>query len=303
VSKKSKQAHEVARIEQSSGPQAEQARQIEISHLHDNPYQPRNEMSSERLAELAGVIRSKGFQGVLVARPDPDQPGYYQLTAGHRRRDAAGLAGLDSLPVLVHQIGDGEMVELAITENIQREDLSPLEEGHTYLLMIGELGYTHEQIAQSVGKSRGYVENRIRAARAPQDVQELVRDKPDSLRAIATLVKIKDNALRGEVIWQLRNGKLTVDEIAGYLEEQGGQQHRVAESLHKQGRPAKASDPLVEERVMQRVGSGKLAVALRSLLGYRATLAHGRELSERERASLFQLASLMDELQGSLDSK
>ena len=193
------------------------ATMIRLDRLLDNPYQPRAEIRNDSIEELASVIRSQGFQGVLVARPAPNESGYYQLTAGHRRREAARRAGLHILPVVVRDLTDEELVTLAITENIQREDLTPLEEGRIYLLMSDEMGFTHEQIAREVGRKRGYIENRIRVARAPQDVQELIQAKPDSIRAVATLIKVKDPQERAEIIRLLLAGRLTVEDLPGWI--------------------------------------------------------------------------------------
>jgi ParB family chromosome partitioning protein len=191
--------------------------QVAIDHLLDNPYQQRGQMNSARLTELAAVIKEHGFQGVLVARPHPSRRGFYQLAFGHRRRDAARLAGVAVLPVQVRDLSEEEMVELVITENIQRDDLTLLEEGRTFQLMNEMLGYTQEQIARAVGKTRGYVENRLRVARAPGDVQALVAAKPDSLRAVSALIQVTDPDLRAGAIAELQAGRLTADDLPGYL--------------------------------------------------------------------------------------
>jgi ParB family chromosome partitioning protein len=196
----------------------QQAISVPIDRLLNNPYQPRMDANDDALNELAQVIGSQGFQGVLVARPDPVNAGFYQLTAGHRRREAAKRAGLSTLPVVVRDFTNEEMATIAITENIQREDLTPLEEGKIFLLMAEEMGYTHEQVAREIGRKRGYVENRIRVARAPLDVQALVTVKPDSIRAVANLIKVKDEADRMEMIDGLLSGKLTVEDLPGYIE-------------------------------------------------------------------------------------
>src|SRR4051794_8006445 len=132
------------------------AREIALDLLDDNPFQPRERVDPDQLAQLTEVIGAQGFQGVLVARLHPTQPGRYQLGFGHRRRNAARDAGLRTVPVQVRDLADRDMVEIAITENIQREDLTPLAEGRTYLLMKQQLGYTQEQIAAAIGKTRGY---------------------------------------------------------------------------------------------------------------------------------------------------
>ncbi len=269
----------------------QQAVSVKLDRLGDNPYQPRQVMDDSSLEELAQVIRSQGFQGVLVARPHPAEPGLYQLTAGHRRREAARRAGLTTLPIVVRDLTDEEMTVLAITENIQREDLNPLEEGRIYLLMSQELGYKHEQIAREIGKNRGYIENRIRVARAPQDVQNLVLAKPDSLRAVATLIKIKDPAQRAELIAQLLRGSLTVDDLPGYIEAQ----FRPVSDLG-QAAPPLQPDPESDARSQARIGNGKLSAALRNLSTYRDSLEGRDAISMSEYKNLLQLQTLIEEL-------
>lgn len=284
---------------QAASSELEQARLIKIERLRDNPYQPRGSMDETRTQELASVIKAQGFQGVLVARRAPSTDGYYELAFGHRRRDAAKLANLSVLPVVVRELSDRQMVAVAITENIQREDLTPLEEGRTYLLMAGEMGYTHEQIASEVGKARGYIENRIRIARAPHDVQRLVEQRPDTIRAVATLVKVKDEALRGAAITEILAGSLTTDDLPGYLATWGsGISEEAAspgEKKRRQGRRS-SSETSSDERTLSRVGGAKLETALRSLLAYRETLRKKGLMTSSEAGSLAQIAALVDEL-------
>jgi ParB family chromosome partitioning protein len=346
-----------------------QAIPVSIEKLLNNPYQPRNPSRDDNLDELAGVIKSQGFQGVLVARPDGANKGFYQLTAGHRRREAAKRAGLTTLPIVVRELSDEEMVTLAITENIQREDLTPLEEGKIYLLMSEEMGYTHEQVAREIGKKRGYVENRIRVARAPRDVQALIMVKPDSLRAVANLIKVKDEVDRAEIIQGMLAGTLTVEDLPGYIAAKAAmrQSDKVIESAARalgksredfeaearaagvtrtteqpeaaplesveqtgaeqegQATPqatfllngqeieketlaphipdyrskqvtSVTNDQEVEERGRIRIGSAKLAAALRYLTTYKEQ-SEGRErISEQERATLTQIRTLVEEV-------
>lgn len=196
----------------------QRATMVEVDHLSDNPFQPRLDMDEQALDELAQVMKLQGFQGVLVARPTPLQDGNYQLTAGHRRREAARRAGLRVLPVVIQDLSDEEMVVRAITENIQREDLSPLEEGKIYLLMSEEMDYTYAQIAKEVGKTVSYVRNRLGVARGPEDVQILVQKKPDTLRAVIYLSKVEDPTARTNIIEQILGGSLTTDDLPAYIE-------------------------------------------------------------------------------------
>ena len=192
---------------------------IAIDLLHDNPYQSRSSMDEESLSQLAETIASQGFQGVLVARPHPHITGAYQLTAGHRRRDAARLANLTTLPITVHPLSDDEMAALAATENLQREDLTPLDEGRLFQRMIDELGLHMADVVRAIKKDRSYVRNRLRLARAPQDIQDFVTSKPDSLRAVIHLLDIEDPAERTHVFELLRQRILLTDDLPAYIEE------------------------------------------------------------------------------------
>jgi ParB/RepB/Spo0J family partition protein len=312
----------------------QQAISVPVERLLNNPFQPRLDANEEALDELAQVIGSQGFQGVLVARGDPATPGYYQITAGHRRREAAKRAGLKNLPVVVREFSNEEMATIAITENIQREDLTPLEEGKIYLLMAEEMGYTHEQIAREIGRKRGYVENRIRVARAPLDVQALVVAKPDSLRAVANLIKVKDEGDRAEMIRGMLQGSLTVEDLPGYIEAKSAvreaetalaEQAPVANGTKGKKRDEGETQPLpttseatqtsfstdppaeekghaaalsmgADERARIRIGSAKLAAVYRYLTAYRQQTEAREGISRQERATLGNIKQLVDGL-------
>lgn len=314
----------------------QQAIMVRVDRLLNNPYQPRQEIRDDSVDELASVIRAQGFQGVLVARPAPDKNGYFQLTAGHRRREAAKKAGMALLPVVVRDLSEEEMVTLAITENIQREDLTPLEEGKIYLLMSDEMGYTHEQIAREVGRKRGYIENRIRVARAPKDVQDLIQAKPDSIRAVATLIKVKDTTERAEIIRLMLTGTLTVEDLAGYIAakshdksanhdpqsviepvlaapdthlnnaEAGPEYHpitgRKTEGQDRGNAEALAASHVTkaghEDRHASRIGNAKLAAVLRYLNTYRDAASGRQSVSEQEQASLAAIKAVVNDLYG-----
>jgi ParB family chromosome partitioning protein len=196
-----------------------QPEQIDIDLLHDNPYQPRQTLDETNLQQLADTIASQGFQGVLVARPHPQIDGAYQITAGHRRRAAAKRAGMHALPVIVHSWSDQEMATLAATENIQREDLSPLEEGRLFQLMIDEMNLTQVEVANAIKKDRGYVRNRLRLASAPPDIQAFITAKPNSMRAVIYLLDIEDPAERAPIIDRLLQRTLTTEDLPGYVDE------------------------------------------------------------------------------------
>lgn len=299
---------------------ADQAILVGIERLHDNPYQPRLKADDSNLKELAQVIKSQGFQGVLVARPHPDMSEQYQITAGHRRREASKQAGLSMLPVVVKELSDEEMAGLAITENIQREDLTPLEEGRIFLLMAEEMNYTHEQIAREIGKNRGYVENRLRVARAPEDIQALVAQKPDSLRAVSNLIKVSDPRRRQEAIELLKSGKLTADDLTTYLAdpapvpEQGTKLTGNFSQAEKagpgpgpgvetlSGKKTSASEGLSTSsktgnipETLERVGVSKLATVLRTLQQFQGNVEQRHSMSDLERDRLGEIEALVKE--------
>jgi ParB/RepB/Spo0J family partition protein len=219
-------AFTAAELESEEQLSQEQIQSIPLERLVDNPYQPREEVAiDDEMRELAASIKVNGFQGVLTARPSLDREGYFELAYGHRRREAARLAGLTHLPISVRELTNKAMAGIAAVENIHRKDLTILELGKLFARMLEE-GYTQEDIAGQIGKDRGYVVNRLRVARAPVDVQHMVLEKPDSLRAVSTLVKVDEPSVRAAMIDALKQGRVTTDDLPGY--QAALEQERVA---------------------------------------------------------------------------
>lgn len=149
--------------------------QIPIELIQPNPHQPRNGMDEETLGELAASIREHGIiQPLIVSRnPGTDQ---YTLVAGERRLRAASLAGLSMVPVILRTVSELEQLELALTENLQRSDLTPLETAEAYRQLAENFSLTHEQIAERVGKSRVSVTNTLRLLNLPEQVQRALAE-------------------------------------------------------------------------------------------------------------------------------
>jgi len=147
---------------------------LPIEFLRPSRFQPRRRFSDESLRELAGSIREKGVLQPLLVRRDPEIAGSYEIVAGERRWRAAQLAQLHELPVLVREIGDGEALELALVENVQRADLSPLEEAEGYKRLIDEFGHSQEALAGVVGKSRSHIANTLRLLNLPEGVKTML---------------------------------------------------------------------------------------------------------------------------------
>ena len=151
---------------------------VALDRIEPNPGQPRTIFDEAALAELAGSIREHGVLQPILVRPLGDNR--YQLVAGERRWRASKLAGLTVIHALVEEIDDDTALEIAIIENLQREDLSPLEEAAMYDRMIHEHGYSIRKLADKLGKDKGYLENRLRLADAPPEIRELVSLRKDT---------------------------------------------------------------------------------------------------------------------------
>jgi ParB family chromosome partitioning protein len=146
-------------------------RQLPIADVGPNPFQPRSRFDDAALKELASSIKATGvLQPVLVRH----QAGGYQLVIGERRLRAAQIAGLERIPAIVRDVDDREMMELALIENVQREDLNPIDEARAYKTLVSSSGLTHDQLSERVGKQRSSITNALRLLSLPPEVQEMV---------------------------------------------------------------------------------------------------------------------------------
>jgi len=147
-----------------------------VEVLEPSPFQPRREMGAEALEELAASITQRGILQPLLVRPNPKKPGYYQIIAGERRWRAAQKAQLHEVPVLVRELSDSDAMAAGLVENLQRQDLNPVEEANGYQRLLKEFNMTHETLADAIGKSRAHISNSLRILNLPPQVLELVRD-------------------------------------------------------------------------------------------------------------------------------
>ena len=147
-----------------------------ISDLRPNKYQPRTHFNEEKLSELANSIKKNGIIQPIAVREDDGDPGRYEIVAGERRWLAAQKAGLHEVPIVVLDLDDSETLEVAIVENIQRDDLNVIEEAKGYKRLSDEFGYDHEKIAKFMSKSRSHVSNTLRLLTLPEDVIGLIQE-------------------------------------------------------------------------------------------------------------------------------
>jgi ParB family chromosome partitioning protein len=182
-------------------------RDIPLEKVVPNPGQPRMTWHEETLAELGASIREHGVLQPILVRPAGDQ---YEIIAGERRWRASKLAGKETIPAIVERFDDATALEIALIENLQREDLSPLDEAVIYKKMTGELGYSIRNLATKLSKDKGYVENRLRLASAPDDVRDMVAQRYDTLSAAYELMKLENKRRRQSLAKQIIAGKLTL---------------------------------------------------------------------------------------------
>lgn len=164
-------------------------RVLKLEQIEPNPLQPRTIFQQAALDELAQSIRANGIIQPLIVRK---KDGLTQLVAGERRLRAAKLAGLAEVPVVFTEIDDTRLLEVTLIENIQREDLNPLEVAEAYQRLMVDLGLTHEQIAERTGKDRSTITNHLRLLRLPQAIQQLVADRRLSMGHARALVAVPD---------------------------------------------------------------------------------------------------------------
>ena len=153
-----------------------QSNNVSISDLSRNPYQPRQYFSEEKLEELANSIKKNGVIQPIAVRPNKEEKGKYEIVAGERRWLAAQKAGLHEIPVNILELSDVESLEVAIVENIQRDDLNPIEEAKGYKRLNEEFRYDHESISKLMSKSRSHISNTLRLLTLPKDVISMLEE-------------------------------------------------------------------------------------------------------------------------------
>tara|TARA_B100001057_G_scaffold481562_1_gene555731 strand:+ start:261 stop:1112 length:852 start_codon:yes stop_codon:yes gene_type:complete len=178
-----------------------QSNTVPISDLSRNPYQPRQNFSEEKLEELANSIRKNGIIQPIAVRPNKSESGKYEIVAGERRWIAAQRAGLHNIPVTILDLSDVESLEVAIVENIQRDDLNPIEEAHGYKRLSEEFKYNHDSISKLMSKSRSHVSNTLRLLTLPSDVIAMLEEGTLSSGQARPLIGISNaSAIAEEVV-------------------------------------------------------------------------------------------------------
>lgn len=219
---------------------SQEQKKVPVDQIRPNPYQPRKHFDDRALEELKQSILEHGvFTPILVKKSIQG----YDLIAGERRLRASKLAGLTEIPAIVVEMNDQEMMEIALLENIQREDLNVIEEAKAYQQMIKSLHYTQDQLAKRIGKSREHITNTLRLLRLPEDVQQYAVRKELSMGHIRALLSLKSEAQMRKIARQAVNQGLSV---------------RAVEKLVKQANMVPVSKPVSEDDLYVKDAAKKL---------------------------------------------
>lgn len=202
---------------------------LKISEIEPNREQPRHEFNEESLRELADSIAVHGVLQPLLVRPIAG--GGYQLVAGERRWRASRMAGISEVPVVIREMTDSEMMQLALIENLQREDLSPIEEALGYKSLIDAHSFTQDEVAKSVGKSRPAVTNALRLLNLPDEIIEMLKNDEISAGHARALLAFSDKDLMIKVAKSIKPQDLTVRDIERLAKKEQKQKQELTEQI------------------------------------------------------------------------
>ena len=272
---------------------------VPVDRIDSNPQQPRLAFNQETLDELTASIREHGVLQPILVRPMGQNR--YQLVAGERRWRASKQAGLETIPALIEEIDDDTALEISIIENLQREDISPLDEAAMNDRMVREHGYSIRKLADKLGKDKGYLENRLRLADAPPEIRELVSLRKDTLSHAYELMKVDDPKKRRRLADQVARGELTLIKLRDKIEGRRSRPVRVVDDIgiddaaHDDASleledtvvPEPASPPIMELTDDSLVNAKQdLAEALDALVGVLRSPDAVASINEIDRANL-----------------
>lgn len=203
---------------------------LKISEIEPNRNQPRHDFDEESLRELADSIAQHGILQPLLVRPLAD--GGYQLVAGERRWRASRMAGITDVPVIIREMNEAEMMQISMIENLQRENLNPVEEALGYRTLSEEYGLTQDEISKSVGKSRPVIANAMRLLKLPQIVLDMVKEGEISSGHARALLAFEDEELLIQTAEMIQKNDLTVRDIEKYAKKAKEQKKQTTVPLH-----------------------------------------------------------------------
>lgn len=191
--------------------------QVPLDLIDPNPLQPRRRFDAAGLQELADSIRATGVVQPVLIRPSANQPGRHELIAGERRFRAAKLAELPAIPALIRTLSDQEALELALTENLLREDLNALEVAHAYQALQAQFSLSHDEIADRLGVSRVSVTNTLRLLKLPEEIQQMLENGEITAGHARALLSLEEALAQLNLAKSIRDDKLSVRQIEQYV--------------------------------------------------------------------------------------
>jgi len=208
----------------------EQIREVDIDRILPNGQQPRKNFDDESLNELADSIRTHGVIQPIVVQPLPEN--FFQIIAGERRWRASQRAGLVRIPVVIREIGAETSLEIALIENLQREDLNPIEEAQAYEKLIADYGLTQDEVAHRVGKGRATIANMLRLLRLPPEVQQWISETKLSTGHAKALLALSELGTIVEAARKIIQGGLSVRQAEALVSRYvNGQEHEKSETV------------------------------------------------------------------------
>lgn len=226
---------------------------LKLSELRPNPYQPRKTFDQSALEELSQSIKQTGvFQPIIVRQSDVKG---YEIIAGERRFRASKLAGKETIPAIVREFDEEAMMQVAVLENLQREDLSPLEEAEAYDSLMKNLNLTQAEVAERLGKSRPYIANHLRLLYLPEMVKELLQKEELSMGQARTLLALKDRDKIIELAKRVVKEKLTVRQLEEIVGQINSDKPEAKKKDKKIAKPKPYYIKESEERLMDKFGT------------------------------------------------
>jgi len=197
-----------------SGTEQREIRQIQLKSIKPNPFQPRKHFTEEELSDLSESIKANGVLQPITVRRKND---FFEIVAGERRFRASASAGLKEIPAVIKDVPDEKMLEFALVENIQREDLNPIDEALGYKDLSEKFKLTHETISERIGKSRSHISNMLRILELETHIRNMISDNIISLGHAKVLLSIKDKNKRLIIAQKIAKDKLSVREVESLL--------------------------------------------------------------------------------------
>ena len=244
----------------------EKVEELQLDEIRPNPYQPRKNFDEDNLKDLSDSIRKNGvFQPIIVRKSSVMG---YEIIAGERRFRASKLAGKDSIPAIVRAIDDEQMMEVAVLENLQRENLSPLEEAEAYSTLMKNLKITQSELSERLGKSRPYIANYLRLLDLPREVKTFVQDGKLSMGQARTLLALKDKDRLVELAKKTIKENYTVRQLEQIVNDMNGKK-KVKKDRKKKLSPylLQSQDRLQEKfgtkvaiKANEKTGKGKIEI-------------------------------------------